>query len=458
MNIVVVGGGPGGYSAAFEAARLGADVTLIEADTLGGTCLNRGCIPTKTLLKSAHLMSDIARACEFGVVAAAASVDVPALRERVATVVSTLVGQVEGEAKRLKVDVVKGFGRLKSPTVVEVDTAEGTLEIAADAIVLALGSEVIDLPFIDRSIPGVWTSDEACAVEDIPTSAIVLGGGVIGIEFAGAWAAMGADVTVVELAPQIAGGVDKRAARTLASALGAQGVTIHTATSVEAVREGGDGVIATLSTGEEITAQVLLSAVGRRPATRDAALEEAGIEMERGAVVVDAGYRTNLETVWAIGDAIGGMMLAHVAEDEGVAAARNVVATLKGEEGSHTVRYDCVPACIYTTPEIAVVGSTRDSAKERGVDAAAVIVKFAGNGKAIAEGAEEGFVQLVGDKATGAIVGATIVGPHAVELIHEVAFAMRADVSARSLADATFAHPTVSEAVKAAAAALASQL
>ena len=458
MNIVVIGGGPGGYSAAFEAARLGADVTLVEADALGGTCLNRGCIPTKTLLKSAHLVSDIARASEFGVVATPASIDVPALRERVATVVSTLVGQVEGEAKRLKVDVVKGFGRLTSPTTVEVDTEEGRVELSGDAIVLALGSEVVDLPFIDRSIPGVWTSDEACAVEDVPKSAIVLGGGVIGIEFAGAWAAMGAKVTVVELASQIAGGVDKRAARALASALGAQGVAIHTATSVEAVREGGDGVVATLSNGEEITAQILLSAVGRRPATRSAGLEEVGVALDRGAVVVDGAYRTNIETVWAIGDAIGGMMLAHVAEDEGVAAARNIVATLKGESADETVRYDCVPACIYTTPEIATVGSSRDFAKERGIDAAAAIVKFTGNGKAIAEGAEDGFVQIVGDKATGAIIGGTIVGPHAVELIHEIAFAIRGGITARSFADATFAHPTVSEAVKAAASALASQL
>lgn len=458
MNIVVIGGGPGGYSAAFEAARLGATVTLVEADTLGGTCLNRGCIPTKTLLKSAHLMSDIARASELGVAAAPASVDVPALRERVATVVSTLVGQVEGEAKRLKVEVVKGFGRLTSPTTVEVDTEEGRVELSGDAIILALGSEIVDLPFIDRSIPGVWTSDEACAVEDVPRSAIVLGGGVIGIEFAGAWAAMGSEVTVVELAGQIAGGVDKRAARALASALGAQGVTIHTTTSVEAVREGGDGVIATLSNGEEITAQVLLSAVGRRPATRDAGLEEVGVALDRGAVVVDGSYRTNIETVWAIGDAIGGMMLAHVAEDEGVAAARNIVAVLSGEPADETVRYDCVPACIYTTPEIATVGSTRDFAKENGIDAAAAIAKFTGNGKAIAEGAEDGFVQMVGDKATGAIIGGTIVGPHAVELIHEIAFAIRSGITARAFADATFAHPTVSEAVKAAGSALASQL
>lgn len=458
MKIVVVGGGPGGYSAAFEAARLGAEVTLVEADTLGGTCLNRGCIPTKTLLKTAHLVSDIARAEEFAVVSPPATVDVPALRERVASVVSTLVGQVEGEAARLKVEVVNGFGRLTAPDTVVVATADGDVELTGDAVLLALGSEVVDLPFVDRSIPGVWTSDEACAVVDIPESAIVLGGGVIGIEFAGAWAAMGTKVTVVELASQIAGNVDKRAARTLSSALAGKGVTIRTGVSVESIRAGGEGVIATLADGEEITAQVLLSAVGRRPATAGCGLEDVGVALERGAVVVDAAYRTNVPGVWAIGDAIGGMMLAHVAEDEGVAAARNIVATLEGRAADETVRYDCVPACIYTEPEIAVVGATRDSAKERGIDAAAAIVKFTGNGKAIAEGADDGFVQIVGDKASGAIIGATIVGPHAVELIHEVAFAIRGGVAARDLADATFAHPTVSEAVKAAAAALAAQL
>ena len=457
-RVAVLGGGPGGYSAAFEAARLGADVVLVERDRLGGTCLNRGCIPTKTILKSARMLRDSAVASEFGLLGESFTLDVAALRQRKTRVVETLVDQVEAEAKRLKVRVVRGEGRLASAGLIEVETRDGMLEIQADAVILATGSEPVRLPFIDHGLERVWTSDEACDVVDIPAQALILGGGVIGLEFAFAWSAFGTDVTVVELAPQLLPGIDSRVARTMKSALEDAGAQLRLGTSATAVEQVGERVRVTLSSGEVVEADVLLSAVGRKPVSEGLGYREAGIEFDGRFVSVDEFYRTSVEGVWAIGDLIGGWMLAHVAEDEGVAAARNACAVLDGHDPADTVRGDCIPACVYTFPEVAVVGHTREGAKECGIDAVNAIAKFAGNGKALAEGESDGFVQLVAEKGTGAIVGAQIVGPHAVEIVHEVAFAIRFAMTARQVADATHAHPTVSEGLKAAAHALAAKV
>lgn len=459
MRITVLGGGPGGYSAAFEAARLGAQVTLVESDRLGGTCLNRGCIPTKTILRSAHMMRDSSRAAEFGLAVGPMTLDVDALRLRKEGVVDTLVGQVESEARRLKVEVVAGIGKLASSSAVEVVDRDGnSTTIEFDAVILATGSEAVHLPFIDHDLERIWTSDEASDVMEIPQEAIVLGGGVIGLEFACAWATFGSKVTVVELASQVLPGNDARVARTVKAELEKAGVVFRLAESVTAVDQVGERVRAALSGGDTLEADVLLSAVGRRPRSRGFRFDELGIEFDRAAIVVDEFYRTNVEGVFAIGDLIGGWMLAHVAEDEGVAAARNAVAQLRGETPEATVRYDCVPACVYTFPEVAVVGSTREGAKERGVDSVASVAKFTGNGKALAEGETEGFVQMVAEKVSGRIIGCQIVGPHAVEIIHEVAFAIRTGMTAEDVAHATHAHPTVSEAVKAAAHALSSKI
>lgn len=455
MRITVLGGGPGGYAAAFEAARLGADVTLVERDRLGGTCLNRGCIPTKTILRTARVMRDAAGAAELGLSMTAPVLDVAVLRARKEGVVETLVSQVEGEARRLGVTVIPGDGRLVSPTTVEVVASDGCARsIDADAVILATGSEVARLPFIDHSLPGVWTSDEACEVRDVPRCAVVLGGGVIGLEFACAWAAMGSDVTVVELAAQILPGNDARVARTVKAELEKLGVRFHLATSASSVEQVGERVHTKLSDDTVLVSDVLLSAVGRRPVTSGLGFDEVGVEMDRGAVVVDDRYRTSVEGVWAVGDVIGGWMLAHVAEDEGVAAARNAVAVLTGGEPMSSVDYACVPACVYTFPEVAVVGASKDGAKARGIDAVTSVAKFTGNGKALAEGESEGFVQLVADTQSGRVLGAQIVGPHAVEIVHEVAFAIRARMTVADVAHATHAHPTVSEGVKAAAHAL----
>ena len=459
MRIAVLGGGPGGHSAAIEAARLGAEVTLVERERLGGTCLNWGCIPTKTILRSAHIIADTRRAAEFGLVCEVASVDIDRLRARKQGVVDELVGQLEGSAKRLKVRVVNGSGRFASPHSIEVDLADGGIEtVEADAVILATGSAVFKLPNIDHDLEGVWTSDDAVSLSEIPGEILIIGGGVIGLEFACAYATFGSKVTVVELMPQVLPGNDRRVVKATQSALGEMGVEFHLGDAVDSVERVGARMRSTLRSGGVIESDIVMSAVGRMPNSAGFGYPEAGIEMDRAAVKVDEYFRTNVPGVYAAGDLIGGMMLAHVADEEGIAAARNAVAELRADGASgadselESLRYDCIPACVYTFPQVAVVGSSRDSAKEAGIDAVQAVAKFAANGKALGEGEGEGFVQMVAENGSGRIVGCQIVGPHAVEIIHEVAVAMRHGVDVRELAETVHAHPTVSEVVRAAAA------
>lgn len=453
MRIAVLGGGPGGYSAAFEAARLGAEVVLVERDRLGGTCLNRGCIPTKTILRSAHIVADTRHAQEFGLEVGVATVDVDRLRERKEGVVDELVGQVEAGAKRLKVEVVRGEGHLSAATSIDVTAEDGsTRTIEADAVILATGSVVFKLPSIDHEMDGVWTSDDAVSLHELPTDIVIIGGGVIGLEFACAYAAFGGKVTVVELMDQVLPGNDRRVVRLAQQHLEAMGVEFHLGDAVESVERTAEGRMhATLRSGTVLESDIVMSAVGRVPNSEGFGFEEAGIEFDRRAVKVDEYFRTNVSRVYAIGDLIGGMMLAHVAEDEGIAAARNAVAELKGEAPGDTVCLDCIPACVYTFPEVAVVGRSKDGAKERGVDAVQAVAKFAANGKALGEGESDGFVQLIAEKGSGRIVGCQIVGPHAVEIIHEVAVCMAHDVTVKQLAHTVHAHPTVSEVIRFAA-------
>ena len=456
MHIAVLGGGPGGYAAAFEAARLGADVTLIERERLGGTCLNWGCVPAKTILRSAHICADARRAADYGLVPEQIAVDVDALRARKERIVDELVGQLEATAKRLKVRVVYGTGRMTARTTMEIDFAHGGSEtLGADAVILATGSVVFRLPNIDHDMDGVWTSDHAVALSEIPEDILIIGGGVIGLEFACAYAAFGSKVAVVELMEQVLPGNDRRVVRVEQAALEAMGVEFHLGTAVESVERRGARMRSTLRNGVVLESDIVMSAVGRVPNSVGFGFEGIGLEFNRRAIKTDDHFRTNLDGVYAIGDLIGGMMLAHVAEEEGVLAARNAVAeiaTVGPDAPLESMRYDCVPACVYTFPEVAVVGSSRDGAKERGIDAVQAVAKFAANGKALAEGDSDGFVQLVAEKGTGVIVGCQIVGPHAVEIIHEVSLAMARGITVAEIAHTVHAHPTLSEVIKSAAA------
>jgi dihydrolipoamide dehydrogenase len=460
MRMVVLGGGPGGTAAALEAARLGAKVTLVEKDNLGGTCLNWGCVPTKTILRSARIAWDARNAAEFGLRLPTADVDEERLLEHKEGVVTELRGQIEAQQARANVDVVYGEGRLLDAKTVRVKSSAGETDYHADALILATGSEVFRLPSIDHTLERVWTSDEATSIVTIPESILIVGGGVIGLEFACAYASFGAEVHVVELTPAVLPGNDKRVQRAAQEALERMGVVFHLGQAATSVGQFGDKMITEMPDGEMIETDYVLSAVGRKPLSEGFGFPEAGIEMDRAAVRVDENFRTSLPGVYAIGDLIGGMMLAHVADEEGIIAARNAVRLYESAEAEgllaklmhipslQSVDYSCVPACVYTFPEIAVVGSSRDSAKERGLDVVQAVSKYAANGKALGEGESEGFVQIVAEMKTGTIVGCQIVGPHAVETIHEVALAKRHRLTVRDVAETVHAHPTVSEAIK----------
>jgi dihydrolipoamide dehydrogenase len=459
MRIVVLGGGPGGTAAALEAARLGATVTLVEKEALGGTCLNWGCVPTKTILRSARIAWDARNAATYGLRLPAADVDEERLLERKEGIVEELRGQIEAQVARAKVDVVYGDGRLTDAHTVRVTNSEAESDYHADALILATGSEVFRLPSIDHTLERVWTSDEATSVLATPESILIVGGGVIGMEFACAYASFGAEVHVVELTPAVLPGNDKRVQRAAQEALEKMGVVFHLGQAATSIGQFSEKMITEMPDGQMIETDYVLSAVGRKPLSEGFGFAEAGIEMDRAAVRVDEHFRTNVPGVYAIGDLIGGMMLAHVAEEEGVVAARNAVRLYESAEAEgllaklvhpalQSVDYSCVPACVYTFPEIAVVGSSRDGAKERGLDVVQAVSKYAANGKALAEGEPDGFVQVVAEMGTGAIVGCQIVGPHAVETIHEVALAKRHRLTVRDVAETVHAHPTVSEAIK----------
>lgn len=461
-KISVIGGGPGGYAAAFEAAARGAEVTLFERRRLGGTCLNAGCIPTKTVLRSARALRDLARGADFALIGAPAAasvrVDSEALRQRKEGVVDELVGQLEATAQRLKVAVVEGNARLTGPTTVKVETnvTGGSQIYESDAVIIATGSEPVVLPALSH--PFVWTSDDALALTEIPREIIIVGGGVIGVEFACAYAAFGSTVHIVELAPTILPGFDARAQRTLTAALRDQGVLLHLATSVDAAREETTRVTATLSDGGELKADVLMTAVGRAPNAAGFGFEELGLAFDRRALKVDEYMRTNIEGVYGAGDVIGGVMLAHVAEAEGRAAARNALAHLAGRAPADTVNYRAIPACVYTFPEVATVGLHSAAAKEAGHAPVSGLAKYTGNGKALAEGASEGYVELVAERSTGELLGCQIVGAHAVELIAIAAEAITAQMTVADFQRVIFAHPTVSELLRVSAEALAAKL
>jgi dihydrolipoamide dehydrogenase len=463
MHIVVLGGGPGGQSAAFEAARLGARVTLVEKENLGGTCLNWGCIPTKTILRSARIAHDARNAAEFGLRLEPAGVDIERLMERKESVVTELRSQIEATAKRLNVEVVYGEGRMTAPKTVRVTTGGEHVDYEPDAVILATGSVVFKLPGIDHSLERVWTSDEAVSLVDIPDRVLIIGGGVIGLEFACAYASFGSEVHVVELMPSVLPGNDKRVQKAAQASLEAMGVTFYLGTKAAAVGQYGETMVTTLEDDTMIETDVVLSAVGRKPNSEGLGLDLAGIELDRAAVKVDEHFRTSAAGVYAIGDLIGGMMLAHVADEEGVVVARNAVREYAYEKSEgllaklmsatflESVEYRCIPACVYTFPEIGVVGVTRDDAKKAGLDAVQATAKMAANGKALGEGEADGFVQMVAERGSGRILGCQIVGPHAVEIIHEVALAMRHGLSVSDIAETVHAHPAVAEVIRTAA-------
>ncbi len=437
-RVVVLGGGPAGDVAALRAAQLGASVTMIERAELGGTCLNWGCIPTKALLATADLLRRVRRADEYGLVVPEVSVDFPKMMERKEGIVTRMRQGVEGAAKRKGVEVVRGEGRVDGDAVVVDGTRYGY-----DHLVVCVGTEPSGLPGYDMDHPAVLTSNEILRLESVPASMVVVGGGVIGCEFASLFAALGTSVTIVEILPRLLAGIDNRTASQFQKLMEKEGVAVHLGRRAEISDYRDDGVTVTLDDGTEVSAEKLLVSVGRRSQAAGIGLEEAGVEItEQGHVVVDEYLRTANPRIWAVGDCIGGLQLAHLASAEGGRAVENAL-TGTPVPMDRTV----VPSCIYTHPEIASVGLNADAAKEAGHEVKLGQARFGGSGKALGEGEPDGYAQLVMDASTGLLLGATIMGVHAVEMIHEVGVAIAEGLTVAELGEIIHAHPTVSEMV-----------
>ena len=448
FDVIIIGSGPGGYVCALRAAQLGLRVACVEKRaTLGGTCLNIGCIPSKALLQSSEDFEAASHKFQdHGIIVGDVKLDLARMMARKGEVVTANVRGVEFLFRKNKVTWLKGSGRIAAPGRVSV---EGT-DYETRSIVIATGSESVPLPGIDTDETTVVTSTGGLELTQVPERLVVIGGGYIGLELGSVWLRLGSKVTVIEYLDRLVPGMDGEIAKTFERVLGKQGMTFKLGTKVTGARRGNDGVTLTLEPAkggdtQEITADVVLLAIGRRAYTADLGLDEAGVAIdERGRVIVDR-FATNVPGIYAIGDVIAGPMLAHKAEEEGIALAE----ILAGQAGH--VNYDVIPGVVYTWPEVASIGQTEEALKEAGVAYRAGKFPFTANGRARAMGDTDGFVKILADATTDRILGAHIIGPDAGTLIAELATAMEFGASAEDVARISHAHPTLSEAVKEAA-------
>jgi len=451
FDLIVLGGGPGGYVGAIRAAQLGMKVACVEKeDALGGTCLRVGCIPSKALLDSSELYDQIRHKAEgHGFTVEGVTVDVPAMLRRKDEVVTGLTRGVEGLFKKNKVEWARGFGRLTGPDSVEVEGSKGTRRLAAENILLATGSVPIELPFLKFDHERIIDSTGALSIPAVPEHLVVVGGGVIGLELGSVWLRLGAKVTVLEAMPTILPGMDAEIVKQATRIFTKQGFDLRTGTRVTGAERVGDRVSVSVEGADPVEADYVLVAVGRRAYTEGMGFDEAGVRLERGVIQVDQRYHTGVAGIYAIGDAIGGRMLAHKAEEEGIAA----VEYMAGKHGH--VNYDAVANVVYTWPEIASVGATEEELRERGAPYRVGKFPWAANGRAKAMGETDGFVKILADPETDRLLGIHILGPRASDLIAEGALAMEFEGSAEDIARSVHAHPTLPEAVKEAAMAVA---
>ncbi len=448
MKVLVIGGGPGGYVAALRAAQLGAEVTLVENKALGGTCLNVGCVPTKVLLNTTELYQTILRGARIGLKAENVSVDWPALQKRRQQIVRRLVTGVGFLLRKANCQVITGTARLDGSNSVIVTDADGqTTKLTADRIIIATGSEPVQLPLPGLDLPEVIYSDAALSLPEVPNSLLIIGGGVIGVELASVYQTLGTKCIVVEMLPQILPTMDEELTEGIKNRLTSLGIEIYTSSQVLSCEPTAGGVTAKVKTPDkelEFTVSNVLAAVGRRPATSGLGLEEAGIQMERARITVDEYMQTSVPGIYAVGDAVGGVMLAHVAFAEGVVAAENALGTRK------SIDYKTVPSCIYTQPEAASVGLTKKQALEAGYKIKVGRFPLIANGKALIEGLD-GFIKVIANERYGEILGVHILGPHATELIAEAALALKLEATVEELTATIHPHPSVSEAMAEAA-------
>jgi dihydrolipoamide dehydrogenase len=447
-DLIVVGGGPAGYVAAVRAAQLGARVAVAEAREMGGTCLNRGCIPSKALIKSASLVEEAAAARRFGVTFGEPTIDLDGIRKHKSRTVKQLVSGVEMLLKGNRVDSHLGWAKVTSPTTVQVTASDGAVtDLEGKYILLCSGSEpmIPPIPGADAGpTGGIFTSDDAVDLPGPYKSIVIIGAGALGCEFAYVYSRLGTAVHLMEMMPRIVPTEDPEATDLLAKSLKKGGVRIYTGAKVAAIHHTDSGKrVAFEAEGKagEVEADAVLVAAGRRAVSANMGLEEVGIELDRGRIMADGTLKTAVDTIYGAGDCLRGIGLAHLASHEGIVAVENMMG-----EGGH-VNYDAVPACIFTHPEIGSVGIREAQAKERGIEVAVGSFPFQAIGKATAIGEREGFVKLIADAKTGQLIGSTAIGPAATELIAEITLAISLGATANDVAETIHSHPTLSECV-----------
>ncbi|WP_142849600.1 dihydrolipoyl dehydrogenase [Telmatospirillum sp. J64-1] len=452
FDLVVIGGGPGGYVAAIRAAQLGLKTACVEKrGALGGTCLNVGCIPSKALLQSSHHFEAAGHEfAQHGIKVGQLELDLAAMMGRKDKVVSGLTKGIEGLFKKNKVTYVVGSGRIAAGNKVIVTGQDGEQTLQAKNIVIATGSDVTPLPGVTIDEKRIVSSTGALALSSVPKSMVVIGAGVIGLELGSVWRRLGAEVTVIEYLDRALPPFDGEVSKQMQRILEKQGMKFRLKTKVTSAESSDSGVTLTVEPAaggdaEKIEAEVVLVAIGRRPYTEGLGLEDVGVRVERGFVQVDNHFRTNVPGVYAIGDVIGGAMLAHKAEEEGVAVAE----ILAGQHGH--VNYEAIPSVVYTWPEVATVGATEEQLKQQGVAYKVGKFPFMANSRARANDDADGFVKILADAKTDRILGGHIIGPMAGDLIAEIVLGVEFSAAAEDIARTCHAHPGLGEAVKEAA-------
>ena len=454
FDLIVIGGGPAGYVAAIRASQLGMTVACIDKrDTLGGTCLNVGCIPSKALLNASEKFAEASSGAleGLGVKISSVKLDLDAMMESKDNIVSGLTSGIAHLFKKNKITRLTGSATIAAPGTVELTDGPDKGVFSAERILIATGSVPTSLPGIEIDEKKIVSSTGALALEKLPKKLVVIGAGYIGLEMGTVWSRLGTEVEVVEYLPRILPGMDLEVANKFKAMLTKQGLKFHLGTAVKSAKSSRSGVTLTVAdakTGEEqdISCDIALVSVGRKPNTDNLGLEALGVEMTyRGQIAVDADFETNIEGIFAVGDVIPGPMLAHKAEEDAVAA----VEIMAGQAGH--VDYDLVPGIVYTAPEIATLGATEEMLKEAGTDYKKGVFPFLANSRAKATGHTEGFVKILADAKTDKVLGCHIIAHEAGTLIHEVATAMAFGASSEDIARTCHGHPTMNEAVKEAA-------
>ncbi|MFD2925907.1 dihydrolipoyl dehydrogenase [Halobacillus naozhouensis] len=454
-DLVVLGGGTGGYVAAIRASKLGLKVAIVEKRELGGTCLHRGCVPSKALLRSAEVFRQTKEAEDFGVTTSEPTLDFTKVQQRKQSIVDTLHKGVQGLMKKGKIDVIEGFGRILGPSIfsptagtisVEMNNGEENEMLIPKNVLVATGSSPKSLPGLEVDGEFVMTSDEALHMDELPASIIIVGGGVIGIEWASMLADFGVKVTVLEYLPHILPTEDQDISKEMVKQMKKKGVEIVTDAKVlsETLQTGEGVTIQAELGGETVTydAEKMLVSVGRNANVTNIGLENTDIEVENGFIKTNANYQTKESHIYAIGDVIGGMQLAHVASHEGIIAVEHMA-----NQHPHPMNAEQVPTCIYSNPEVASVGLTEQQAKEQGYDVKVGKFPFQAIGKALVFGETDGFVKMIANKENDDLLGVHMVGPHVTDMISEAGLAKVLDATPWEIADSIHPHPTLAEAI-----------